>query len=278
MLLFHPLVLFLISNVTLAVTAAYTQRGSLLRYAALVCLAVCAYLLPQSLHEFARTTGWVGRVAAGAAFWNVVSCSDRLILRRWDYENYDGSHAGKDPGRNDKREKSDNSHYPSTRMGFGSEVSGAARGVGLPWEVKNVPRFSKTVPNFVPARGAFILVQIIAVVSCYCLHNFSVTTTLSLDPQFVDLKHIPLLTRGSDLSIQELKARTIAVIGYWAIQYSMMQFFYSAAGLISAVSNPHDIKSWRPLFGSPSDSYTLRNFWGSASSSTWSQSPQADIL
>lgn len=260
--LLHPIVVFLVSNVTLTFTAAFTDRGSPVRYIALAILAICAYVLPRSYQHFVKSTGWIGRVPAGAAFWNNVTCIDRLILRGWDYEHY-GPHDLHSSGNGKAKSSPDRSdQIRGTRMEFGSEVAGLARGVDRFWEIKNVPHFDEERPDYVPSRGAFVLVHTAAVLTCYYLHNFAASATFRLDPQLLDASHIPLLARISELTTRELRTRVISTLGYWTVQYCMMQFFYSASALVSAMINPQSIKSWRPLFGSPKDAYTLRNFWG----------------
>ena len=265
----HPLVLFLSASFALTVTAAYTSRYSPLRYLLLAFLALCAYYFPSTLASFARPTGWAGRVPAGAMFWNIVTSFDRLILRGWDYANYEQATRVEDQkeqiARPDQKMGDTASPESKTRMDFGSEVTSSARGIGLFWEVKNVPYFSTTRPAFVPSRGAFLCMQIVAVAACYHLHNKTIEATFSLDLQYLSDARIPLLTRITEVSSAELKARVITSIGYWIVQCCMMQFFYSAAGIVAAISNPSTIHLWRPLFGSPWDAYSIRNFWGSVS-------------
>ena len=159
--------------------------------------------------------------------------------------------------------KSDTNQFSGARIEFGSEASGNARGIGLFWEVKNVPHFSEAKPDYVPSRGTFILVQSIAVIVTYYLNNVTMEVVSQLDPDLMSSVYVPLLTRLPDLSFVEMKTRVIATLGYWTVQYANMQFFYSAAAIVAAVSNPDSIKDWRPLFGSPRHGCTLRNAWGS---------------
>ena len=260
--LLHPIVIFLASNLTLTFIAAFTERDSPVRYAALVTLGICAYVLPRSSQHFAESTGWIGRVPSGATFWNIVTCFNRLTLSKWDYEHYGPYNLVRPGTSKDNTLTSRENQLPGTRMEFGSEVSGLARGVGRFWEIKNVPHFDEKRPDFVPSRDAFILVHIISVVTCYYLHNTAVAATFALDRRLLDARYVPLLARMSEVSTVEIRARTISTLGYWTVQYCMMQFFYSAAALLSAIINPQSIKLWRPLFGSPKDAYTLRDFWG----------------
>lgn len=263
--LFHPLTIFFVSNLVFTLTAAYTSRESELRYAALVFFVLPAYALPFCLASYAQTTGWVGRVPAGAVAWNIVSCFDRLILRGWDYEHY-GPSTKSDPNKQDgkipRKSGSDSIKYQGSRMDFAGEVTGCARGVGLFWEVKNVPRFSNARPSFVPSKVAFLFVQSVAAIACYYSHNATVEAMLNVDRNYLDATRIPFLTRLSEVSFPELKARVIAALGYWIVQHNMLQFFYSIFGIIGVIFNPSDIGLWRPTFGSFADAYNIRNYWG----------------
>lgn len=203
-------------------------------------------------------------------FWTTVTCFDRLIRRGWDYEHYEP----KDDNPKDLVLEIDKAggdisaghhnvtQYRGTRMDFGNAVNGDARGIGHFWEVKNVPYFSDSDPTYIPSRINFILSQGFVVLTCYYVHNFTVTYTAAMDPELLNSSRVPLLTRVSDVSGNELKARAIASFGYWIIQYTNMQVFYSGAALLAALSSPQSIKLWRPLFGPPLASYSLRMFWG----------------
>ena len=264
--LYHPLTLFVLSNAVVSYTAAFTDRSSHLRYVAVIFLLVLAYVIPISLARFVGTTGWLGRVAAGSMFWNCIICFDRLILREWDYEHY-GSYGEGDTSSEDATKGGDTrkgrARFTGTRMEFGSEVSGLARGVGRFWQVKNVPCFSNQNPELVPTTGAFILVQILSMVACYYFNNLTVAITFNLDSRQINSGHEYVFTRLAEISKSELQVRAIASIGYWVIQYCNMQFFYSLFSLVGAISSPKQIKYWRPLFGNPEKAYSLRNYWGS---------------
>lgn len=263
--LFHPLTIFFTSILVFTLTAAHTSRDSKFRYVTLAFLFLPAYALPLSLASYAQTTGWFGRVPAGAAAWNIVACFERLIWRDWDYEHYYPARdvdSEKLDRAKDENWKGASTQYQGSRMDFASEVTGCARGVGLFWEVKNVPYFCKLRPLFVPSLLAFWIVQTGAIISCYYSHNATVDAMLGVDHKYLDAARIPLLTRLPEVSYQELKARVIASLGYWIVQHNMLQFFYSVFAIISVTLNPSDIKSWRPTFGDFRDAYTIRNFWG----------------
>ena len=265
--LLHPVGLFVLSAGAVKRAARGMEKGLGARYilfAVIPYLVILAYLFTLVVARYG-CTGWAGRIPAGAMFWNIVTCYDRLILRGWNSNNYfthgqDGNGSPMDEEEGHPCENSDEAL--GARMEFGSEVTRQARGIDRFWEVKNVPPFSRMDPNFVPSKGAFLLVQLVAVVACYYAHNLTVEYTFSLDQELLGSNYIPLFTRAANVSGAELKVRIIASLGYWIIQYCSMQFFYSVFALFGSFVDGQETKLWRPLFGSPEDAYTLKNLWG----------------
>ncbi|KAK6388741.1 hypothetical protein LTR65_007414 [Meristemomyces frigidus] len=260
----HPLALFVASNAIFILTAARTSRASPIRYVALGCLIVCAYLLPQSLQSFAQTTGWAGRVCAGAGLNTCLNFTDKLLIRGWDYEHYGSSatETAVSAGGQKGSRPLPAGKSPRSRDQFVSEVTGNVRGIGTFWQVRNVPPFSLVQPAFVPSRVAFLFKQTFAVIACYNLHNLAVRILFSLDFRYFETTHVPLFATLGAATTTNLYSRIISTASYWTIQYAMIQFFYSLAGLLSAFTHPESIELWPPMFGSAVDAYTLRNFWG----------------
>lgn len=264
-LLYHPLIPFLTSTITVSLTAAYTARSSPFRYVSLALITLCAFILPSSVKTFAGATGFFARTVAGTGFWNIVTFYDRLILRAWDYDHYG-------PTAEDRKElpvdfdqpraQDVASRFPGTRMDFGSEVAGTARGTGLFWEVKNVPYFIHNRPSYVPSRTVFLFVQTAVVVACYLLHNATVKLVCNVDPKYMSPERVPLLARFPQITMEEMSARVIISLGFWVGTCTMIQCFYSIFAMLGTIANRKDIRLWRPMFGSLTDAYTVRGFWG----------------
>ena len=231
----------------------------------LIFLAACVPIYIRILQNYAGTTGFAGRTTAGAMFWNIVTCFDRLILEGWDYEHYgppvSKAYAEKGSQKSVKPVEK-NVQFSGTRMEFGSEVTGNPRGIGTSWEAKNVPPFSRIDPSFIPSRTAFLLAQAVTIVGTYQLNNFTVETMAGVDPTYLADSYVPLLTRLPSVSYAEFHARVVISIGYWIVQYCNMQFFCSLFGVSGVLTNPKNLRLWRPLFGPPSDAMTIRDAWG----------------
>lgn len=269
-LLYHPLLIFSASLLAFTLTTQYTRRGSPWRYILLIFMSLCAYIFPHSIQSWSHTTGWLGRMAAGAVFWNIFTAFDKLVLRGWDYYNYppvagDGASTATkvelDPGTKDK-DGEPPSHYPGTRSEFTNEVTGNARGIGLFWQVKNVPAFSTTQPAYVPSKSAFLLLNGTAMIACYFLQNLMVHVTLASDRSLRTSAHAPLFARLDELSWAELQTRVVVSLAFWIQQYCLLQFLYALFAIQGVVASGQDIKLWPPQFGPFEDASTIRGFWG----------------
>jgi hypothetical protein len=257
-----PLLIFIISNATITLTARFTGRGSAFRYVALILLAAETYSYQYATANTYDTRGWAGRVPGGACSWAIITAFDRLILRGWDYDNYMQRTLAFKRKRNPSIEGASSESAAKTRMDFASEVTGDARGIDTFWEVKNVPPFSITDPKFVPTRGNFLAKHLIIVVITYHAHNWAIKQMCTLNRGLLDAAYVPLLSRLQDVTYNEIQTRITATFAYWLAQCAFLQCFYSVACIFTAVSTPQDIRPFRPLFGSPSDAYSIRNAWG----------------
>jgi len=261
--LLHPFLLFLTAQTTLTVTAAYTGRDSRFRYAGFVFLLLCAYYMPSLLASYSAATGWAGRVIATGVATNAMGYLDRLILRKWDFADYELMKQKPETTRT--ASESAEVLYrslPATRMEFGSEVAGDARGIGRSWQVKNVPRFSKLQPSFVPSKTAFLMVNSITLLACFYLHNNTQSWLCQLHASTWASAHSSMVTSLASADVDALGARMLISAGYWVQLICFIQFFYSLAGILATLPDESQIRLFPPLFGSFHDAYSLRNFWG----------------
>lgn len=265
----HPLSLLLFNNAVFTLTAAFTARKSGLRYVVLALMIGVVVLGLSRTAYTVPTTGWIGRIPAGALFWTVVLFFDRLILREWDWENYGPTLAVRAENMSaeendafDERRGQDS--LIVERLAFGQEVSGEQRGIGNFWEVKSVPPFSSKDPrpHILPPLELFIARSAISLLLCSIVHDYAVDAQLSLNQNLVQPPLVPLLSRYWQVTAEELKANFVSTVGYWTVQYCMMQVFYSLFAIIAVCTAPSDLKLWRPLFGSIGLAFTLRGFWG----------------
>lgn len=218
--------------------------------------------------------GWAPRTFFGAHPAMLMLFIDRLLMKKWSFETGltdpdDHSAKGKGDGsskRTATQPKSvvaDKSDTFGARLSYGFDFMDSTRGVGTPWEVKNVPHFSPQDPSYLPSRSMFLLRRALAAVICYYAHNYLMgrpyweSTDILLKPS-----HVPFLSRLGEVSLEETLMRARATAMFLTETYCFLQFFYSAAAVVNVSFKPQELPLWRPLFGPFSEMYSMRHFWG----------------
>jgi hypothetical protein len=248
----HPLILFIAGQLVSTATAAFTQKGSLLRPFAFLVTVAISWLGLSNFQDYIQTTGWAGRSLASAICSIPNILFDRLIIRKWAYGS---DYLGPVEASSDERKR-------QSRWEFGSEVSGSTRCTGSAKEASNVPHFSEGDPRYVPPLSAFLLRHLCLVVGLYHLHTLCIDMQLRSDQAFLEDTHISFLSRITDVSLEEIVTRVRISVAYWVALYCFCQFFYSLFALTNVALKPTELRLWRPLFGSIKTSSTMRGYWG----------------
>jgi hypothetical protein len=248
----HPLILFLTGNLASTATAAYTHKDSPFRYLAFIFCATIAWLTMFDFHAYIQTTGWAGRMLAGAVFTVPLVLLDRLLFRKWAF-GHDYLGPVEDP---------DEERRKQTRWEFGSAVSGSTRCTGSDKEVANVPYFSQQDHQYIPVWSNFLLRHCCLIAGLYYLNTFSTDLQLHANQELILDDYIPFLSRFANILGEEIITRIRVSIAYWVQQYSLLQLLFSVFAVINVLLKPRELKFWRPMFGPIKTSYTLRGFWG----------------
>lgn len=131
------------------------------------------------------------------------------------------------------------------------------RRVNTPWQVKNVPSSGGLQTQ---SRAGFILRRVIVTVLAYIF----VDAVVSMPPpeqNMVRADKAALFSLRS-LTPADLAFRSGTVLGYW-LTTGILNLFMNNVGAVAAVllglSSPADCP---PLYGSFSEAYTIRRFWG----------------
>lgn len=225
--------------------ASHTSRGSITRWA---CFLVATSLYGAQLYRFwwldsPISDTWVASAAGGMGFWNLVTFFDRLIGRGWDYEHY------YPPGRS----PSGGTQYKGSRKDFAGEAVGNPRGTGTWWEVKGVPQQWTGKPStrwFCVTRGLMVV-------------TFWVAYNVLVDVMYSErYGHQAFVLGGHDTFARELEVRAMTFFNFFARLYLAMNLFVLAAVVMGCLFDEDGLKTTKPLFGSISQTYTLRLFWG----------------
>ncbi|CAI6099036.1 unnamed protein product [Clonostachys chloroleuca] len=238
----NPLVL-LAGGETLLVTS-FTMiilktkaRATILRTLGIAALGFLTYFLEQYISQLCLRGGrphWA--VTAGSLLWvQFLSASELAIVSRVD-----------------------DSQLPNhnTRGGILSAVGllWNMRRIGTQWQVKNVP-----LATGYQSRTAFLLRRIAVTLGTYLFVDALVSMPPP-DPALVEASKTTFLLHT--LSLEDAIFRVAMTISYW-ISTGILNLFMTNVGAIVSVllhlSRPEDCP---PLYGSFSEAYTVRRFWG----------------
>ena len=267
--LFHPLVLIGFEVSTTAIIIGFTSPSSILRFAALPLVALAAALVIITCRNYISLF-WT-TVVAGNAPTYLLRYIELALLSRWSFVTegptcFPGAKPGEGRGnkrRNVRDSKKSRAHGGTTwaRLMFGVRVTVFPRQIGTPYEVRNVPRFSRD-ENEVPSRTVFLRQTAMTVLVSYMVVDIcGLAATPEKNAVLFAPDTVPVLTRLAHLSAEELAVRAFSslavvvnVVCYMHIGYGIMAFVAVALGLSG-------VAGWRPPFGSPGEAYTVRRFW-----------------
>lgn len=251
-----------------ALVLGFTAADSVLRIAALPLIPLCSYLqLPYIANiEYPAYRALLGGVGGFVP----ILYTNTALLDGWSFEakGPTSSLGGLTPAkvelkRKDTAEKGQGGADFLERIRFGLSISLQSRYAATRWAVKNIPPFSRKDPGYVLGKGEFLR-QIMIKLITYILILDLITLAPSDDKKIITFSSdlIPIFTRLSTISPEEILVRTLSVIANWSISYVVLDTLYSIFALIGVLSGVTAINTWRPAFGSISDSYSIRQFWG----------------
>ncbi|RDL34788.1 uncharacterized protein BP5553_07916 [Venustampulla echinocandica] len=151
------------------------------------------------------------------------------------------------------------------RVWFGLTTLSSQRRIGTPQQAKNIPPFKTSDPTYTPSRGAFLLRTLIKAVSSYLLLDLMTFREWG-DPSQNHLlfaaDKVPFFSRFGSITGGELGLRASISIGHWIGSYLLLQLFHSTLAFGTVLVGFYEPRGWPPLFGSFSDIWSIRQFWG----------------
>lgn len=241
-----------------AIVLGFTRPASNLRLGVLPLNIVCLFeILPKCLNASGTVLLAALLGAHSATF--LVQYIDTALVTRWsvDADGYLRQHrqsqdqAGLGPAI---------SRWPRFRLGLYIAVS--TRMIGTPYQVVGVPPSSRQDPNYFPGKLTFLLQKLVVLVRCYLFLDLS--SFLSQPEQNPQLFHPGTISwlDTQNLSFERLIIRCTSVLGFWTSLYCIIEAYMGLLGFLSVGSGLSDVKQWPPGFGSVTEAYTLRRFWG----------------
>lgn len=156
----------------------------------------------------------------------------------------------------------DASTLPAENGPFGAAASAAGlllnmRRVGTQWQVKNVP---STAGLQTQTRTAFVLRRAAVTLIAYLF----VDVVVSMPPPDLALVQVDKATLFSlhTLTVEDVIFRFIMTVSYWITTGTLILFMNNMGAIVSVLLHLSKPADCPPLFGSFSEAYTVRRFWG----------------
>ena len=263
----NPWIFLVASTPIFAVGAGFTSPHTFQRYAVFAILSMYSGLCISHFSEYIQSTSFLASTFTGTICCSPLVYFDRLLYRKWTYEDRQAIFATAPVERAEKVKPtpdtvSDDRDTFRSRFAFGQKVAGTVRGPGTPWEAKGLPPFSSIDPQWVPSLPFFIVWKLAVIVSCFTLYGYVIDARMALDHNLTLPSHVPFFSRLGEVRGGECWTRLYVGISTWLLGYCAVQLLCSCAALLSVCFKPGDVALWRPAFGSILDAYTMRGFWG----------------
>ncbi|KAL8737234.1 MAG: hypothetical protein Q9181_001888 [Wetmoreana brouardii] len=251
-----------------ALVLSFTTHESLLRPGGLLLMIYSARVQGPYIKylEYPIYRGFLGN----APFVLVILYIDKVLLHKWEYAvKGPTSSAGglslvrykatEDGGRDGKGIVDDT----IARIWFGLSISLQSRFPATKWPIKNIPPFSKEDPAYIPSKAGFLGTTIskwiiyVLLLDLAGLFSDGSDNAISFSPG-----RIPFFSRLTIASREEVITRVLSIGAFWIVQYFVIEVVYCALAIVAVASGISAVETWPPMFGSFSDAYSLRQFWG----------------
>ena len=246
----------------------FTKPSSLLRHAAVALLVAVCVLVETTVQERIDNRAWkcIATVLAVAIPLTAVAnfLVDNVNFAAGGPERQVAQKTSSNRVSTRHSEKENNhklSRPQSSRFWFAVEQATSRRRIGTPWQIKNVPQFSRRDPSYVPSRSSFLLKTAASLFYCHLIWYLGSIQQLP-DYTLVAIEKQPLLSRFREVTVEEIIFR-IACTTFSFVQFVIcIKIFPLVFGFIAVASGVSEPAAWPPPFGSLSELYSLRQFWG----------------
>ena len=250
--------LLLVEHSLAAWTLGFTRRRSV-RLLSMVAIGCLIERVQRALTKVVLNKIWKA-IAVSLLWMHVLKMLDELLISHCTFEEFRKSKkTSKDSatasGSEINREQANSDSTPGSRLNFGVGMLWNQRGVATPWaidEVKNSEPMSKK---------AFILRHGMSVLLSFLTIDLLSTQPLE-DLALVQPQKQHLLSQISETTAEELVFRAASTFAFWLNIYALISLTYSGVALSSVFLRLSSHQDWPPIFGSPTEGFTIRRFWG----------------
>ena len=262
-----PILAIAFSGLACSLTFAFAKPTSKLRLTTSFFSAGLTFIFHVSLHGTLENRLW--KALATTCMWiQWLKSFDDLCLTRVSFEN-----EHKDVGANRVGPVANGGvqapHTDCRYAGHRARFNWALgmlwnmRGIGTQWGIKNIPLFSQADKSYVPSRGRFIVQHLLVLLITFViLDAFSHQTPDAETMILLSVQKQHLLSRYSEVTHLELIIRASIVLSFWLNTVCTVAMIHSTLAIIHVGLFISDPVQWPPIFGSISQMYTVRQFWG----------------
>lgn len=274
----YPIFCFLAENVLIILILSFTAASSPLRPALLPILVLTATSAVSYCPVY--RSGWAGFLS-GNIIGSISLYVETALISGWDFDHggptrsrahpapKTGSKTQAEPLRKLPPPENDSPTESGLleRLRFGYLVATNPQNIGTPFIVKNTPPFSSRDPNYVPSRTRFCLWRLCTIAATFMIidlvESSSPPTTLQENAVRYSPNAVNIFTgRRENLSPAQVSTRLVTVLLYWfciAILIDAVSNFFAVCSVLLHIK---DVRHYRPNFGSVTEAYTIRQFWG----------------
>ncbi|KAF2120203.1 tat pathway signal sequence [Lophiotrema nucula] len=187
---------------------------------------------------------------------------DYVLISRWTYSA--GGPTSSVGGERNIKSESDKGSVTHgnlwTRLYWGLFAATAWRAPATPWEANGTPPFKQ-----VPGRVKFLAGHLVRlVISLLVLDALSLAPKDSGENNAAKFawSQVRLFMPPEHLSHDAFTLRVATVCAFWIASYFSIQAFFSSMAILGVATGVTPVRVWPPIFGSLTQGYTVRTFWG----------------
>lgn len=251
----NPLLPAAFETALVVTTIGYTSAQSRLRIGVLALVALCTWNCLNTALEFFVRLPWASLVG-GYSVMILFHYVDIGLLTQWEFNSKHTTLTSSD-GETPLYQKT-----WSDRLRFGMWAAFNERCLGTSEQVKNIPHFSNTDPNYIPSRAAFLLrTARIAILSYLGLDLLSSMSDPEVGNRFLVPSRVRFFRRLWEITLEEVIIRIFSAIAMGAGLVCSQGGIYNMFAFTSVLTGMSDPSEWPPFYGSLSDAYSLRRLW-----------------
>ena len=195
---------------------------------------------------------------------------DSALLSRWSYEAqgptapYGGQSILRIPKQTREKEKRLETASLFRRLQYGWDESLRTRSAGTPWAISHIPPFYKDDSRRLPTKAEFVYWSLRRCVICLILVDVVcyMGRDTSQNALIFNSSRIALFSRLQNVTAEELILRVIASLLHWIVTTLYLHAIYDGVAAAVIGLDFGRMERWPPLYGSVTELYSVRQFWG----------------